>query len=228
MEYESFRPEHRCWLKTGLQGDRSCPLLESVIVCVRCPHYLKAGLELLENPLPEDYIREWTERIASDQTGGRQEGAPVISFSLGDEAFALPAAVVESVAFWSKPQPLPGLRGHAFIGLVNIRGTLELAMGLHRLLRLADGDWKYFMVIRQPGRQGYRWVFPVTDITGFHRVPTSELRPLPSTLSESPASYARGVFVPQYEDKHTVMSKEAVVLLDGELLCRQFEREVSS
>jgi chemotaxis-related protein WspD len=43
--------------------------------------------------------------------------------------------------------------------------------------------------------EGQRWVFPVDEVAGIHRVGVDRLADVPATVAKSPKSFSRAVFV---------------------------------
>ena len=187
--------EDPCWHRIGVWGDRSCPELQKVTHCHNCPVFASAGRRFLDAPPPENYSVEWAERLAptEDETAGGLLGALV--FRLADEWLALPVATLVEVTHPRKPHRVPH-RGGLLAGLVNIRGELHLCIRLDLLLGIdppAEPTVNHprLIAIR---RDAEGWVFPADEVDQVHRVPTSELAPIPPTLARSSSRLTRGVF----------------------------------
>jgi len=59
------------------------------------------------------------------------------------------------------------------------------------------------------GRDGQRWVFPVDEVFGIHKLPKRALQNTPVTVAKAGVSFASGVFLHQ---------GKPVELLDDELV----------
>ena len=116
-------------------------------------------------------------------------------FRLADEWLALPVATLVEVTHPRKPHRVPH-RGGLLAGLVNIRGELHLCIRLDLLLGIdppAEPTVNHprLIAIR---RDAEGWVFPADEVDQVHRVPASELAPIPPTLARSSSRLTRGVF----------------------------------
>jgi len=87
-----------------------------------------------------------------------------------------------------------------FRGIANINGELLLCLSLADLLELTREAeqheppvvYERMLVV---GREGQRFVFPVEQILGVHRVASDDLGEVPATLSRSARSLTRGIFL---------------------------------
>lgn len=200
-----------CWNQIGVDGDRSCVQLKTVIHCRNCPVYSAVGRSLLEREAPLEYLQEWTEILAKTQpdvgkkagvgTGvGSAETLSVMIFQLGEEWLALPVRLLQEVTQPCIIHTVPHRSDDLFLGLVNIRGEILLCISLAHLLDLAPRQnspqetsfkvTKRMIVIYS---EENRWVFPVDQVCGFHRFPKSELQKAPVVISKATESYTKGV-----------------------------------
>ena len=133
-----------CWNRIGVGGDRTCPQLKTFIHCRNCPVYSDAGRSLLEQELPAGYLEEWTNLLRSSQgVTNAVTAAGTISvgiFRLNGEWLALPAALFKEVTQISVTHTLPHRSNNILIGLVNIRGEIQLCISLKALLGLEATD----------------------------------------------------------------------------------------
>lgn len=53
-----------CWNQSGVEGDRSCPDLQTVGHCHNCPTYAAAGQSLLDREIPLDYLQGCTQMLS--------------------------------------------------------------------------------------------------------------------------------------------------------------------
>jgi chemotaxis-related protein WspD len=82
----------------------------------------------------------------------------------------------------------------ALIGLVNIRGELQLCVDPGILLGLNPDEIPVRRRLLVVDR-GERWVFRVDEVFGIVRIPESKLGIPPSTVSGNLGSFSRHVFV---------------------------------
>lgn len=154
-----------CWNMIGVKGDRSCPELTAVIHCRNCTVYSQGGRQLLDRQPPTDYQQEWTRLLAettetteTTEIRATNKGAiaspatiknqgtkkafqeqkvlSVVIFRLQKEWLALKASIFKEVTEPSVVRTLPHRSSEVFLGLVSIRGELQLCISLHHLLGL--------------------------------------------------------------------------------------------
>jgi chemotaxis-related protein WspD len=210
-----------CWTTKGVYGNGECPTLQQQVHCRNCPEYSRAGLQLLNRPLPPDYRRECTERFAC----GRQPAAPgkssIVIFRLGREWLALPADVFQEVAERQRVHSLPHRLG-LVLGLVNIRGELLVCVSVARFLGVEDAAAPQSLPARDrllvANWSGHRFVFPADEVHGVHRLFAPEIKPPPMTVARTSPACTRGVFL---------WRQRPVGLLDANLLFSALNRSLS-
>lgn len=217
MTANNVQITNNCWKLIGIWGDRSCPELTTHTHCRNCPIYSASGRNLLERVAPTGYVSEWTDLLAEQKETKAAGTVPVVIFRLGVEWLALPAGLFQEVTPVSPVRTLPHRSNDILQGLVNIRGELQMCVSLSSLLRLNAAPapaghniknivYKRMVVVE---KEGNRWVFPVDEIYGVHRISTEEVRNPPATVSKVPDSYIKGMI--SWRD-------ESVSYLDDELL----------
>ncbi len=217
----SSHPMNRCWSHIGVDGDRSCAELETVMHCRNCSVYATAGRGLLERDVPLDYLNEWTTTLAQPQKTAFRTVAATISviiFRLSQEYFALPMPMLQEVTHPAPIHTMPHRRNHGLLGLVNIRGEILLCTSLTYLLGLAqaqaDSELQRMIVV---GHSNRTWVFLVDEVQGICRFQPSELKATPVVVSHATGTYTQGVI-----DWH----KKKVNYLDAELLFHSLDRKL--
>ena len=134
-----------CWNRIGTSGDRSCPELETHIHCRNCPVFASAARTFFDRPAPEGYLAEWTQWLAGSPEAGNGEAGTgadlsdrdlvsVLIFRLGQEWLAFRTQTVAEVTLPRPVHRIPHRSNEIFIGLVNLRGQLQLCISLHGLL----------------------------------------------------------------------------------------------
>jgi chemotaxis-related protein WspD len=217
-----------CWNQIGVGGDRSCPELTTFIHCRNCPVYSAAGRSLLERDVPQGYLDEWTNLLRST-VGVTNRVAPIGTISVGifrleGEWLALSAKTIKEVTQNCLIRTLPHRSNNILLGLVNIRGEIQLCISLKAFLELDTPDtndqhlspvvYERMVVVE---RDENRWVFPVDEISGIHRIQPDKLGNVPSTVSKVSDTYTKGVI--DWQD-------QSVSYLDDELLFYALSRKV--
>jgi chemotaxis-related protein WspD len=219
-----------CWNRIGVVGDRSCPELKTVFHCRNCPIYAATGRSLLEREPPPGYLQDWTDLLTQEKHVGEiHQIAPVGTISVGvfrlrAELLALPAHLLKEVTQMSVIHTLPHRSNNIFLGLVNTRGEIQMCVSLSALLGIEIVDStpqkgsshvNERMVVVE--KEGSRWVFPVDEIYGIHRIHPDELGNVPTTISKVPETYTKGVIAWQ---------SQKVSFLDDDLLFYTLNKKV--
>ncbi|HDR9798393.1 purine-binding chemotaxis protein CheW [Burkholderia cenocepacia] len=193
-----------CWNRIGTRGDRSCERLNDCLRCLNCPVYASNAAKLLERPLDVAEMTDVTRRMsafgtahASDDDGVARHAA--LAFRVADEWLALPIGVLREIAGTRPIHSLPHRRNSAVRGVVNIRGTLRIAISIGALLGLdagkagSGGDDGRFTRLLVAAHQGEPVVFPVDEVEGVLRFGASDWVPVPATVGRASAGLSRGV-----------------------------------
>jgi chemotaxis-related protein WspD len=189
-----------CWNVIGVQGDGSCPELETWIHCRNCPVYREAASNLLDRPLSEQDLRDATLRVAAVTSTIEQGTRSIVIFRLADEWFSLPTTRFQEVAEERTIHLVPHRRGAVVVGIVNIRGELLPCVSLSRLLGVsspaatpqrAGGAGRLLVVHDEQGGLA----FLADEVAGVRHINPQELRPAPSTVSKGSISYTTGVLL---------------------------------
>ncbi|MGU7772808.1 chemotaxis protein CheW [Burkholderia sp. MR1-5-21] len=196
-----------CWNRIGTRGDRSCERLTAYLRCLNCPVYANQAAALLERPLGDtemsDAARRMIGRGAAREvatTGGDARHA-ALAFRVADEWLALPIGVLREIAGTRPIHSLPHRRDAAVRGVVNIRGTLRIAISLGALLGLGtaggcprgDAGSRRFTRLLVVAHHGDPVVFPVDEVEGVLRFGASDWVPAPATVGRASAGLSRGV-----------------------------------
>lgn len=189
---------HDCWNRIGIEGDGSCVELAQFGHCRNCPIYADAGRGLLDRDSWRDYRAEWTSLLAKNKTSRSRATHSVVVFKLGDELLALPTGIFREVIEPRFVHRLPLRRHKILMGLVNVRGEIQLCVSLAGLLGLeggpeprrepADSDGR--MMVVEDGKEA--WVFPVNSVLGTFRFNVKQLGPVPATLQHAHTRFSRG------------------------------------
>ncbi|HPC85792.1 MAG TPA: chemotaxis protein CheW [Smithellaceae bacterium] len=215
--------EKYCWKVKGIFGDGSCAELPRLIHCRRCPVFATAGRQHLDRDLPPAYLGERAAVMALPKETGRLGTLSVMVFRLCGEKFAVKTIYFQEAAEPSPVHTLPLKVNRIFRGIANINGELLLCLSVADLLDLTSeaqdneppAAYERMLVV---GREGQRFVFPVEQILGVHRIAPEDLGEVPATLSRSAKALTRGIFL---------LDKSPVGLLDEERLFPAMTRSLN-
>jgi len=189
-----------CWHEKGIFGDGTCQELAQLIHCRRCPVYASAGRDLLDKELPPGYLEERTSVMAQPKEIGRMGSLSVLVFRIFGELFALKTVFFQEATDLTPVHTLPLKVNRVFRGICNINGELLLCLSIADLLDLTTeaGDgasppvYERMLVVV---REGQRFVFPIQQILGVHRIAPEDLSEVPATLSLSVRSLTKNIFL---------------------------------
>jgi chemotaxis-related protein WspD len=192
-----YEREH-CWEAIGVYGDRACPELPKHTHCRNCPVFASAGLRLFDRDPPPGYTNEWAETIAKADVPPDFSTIPVLLFRVADEWLALHVRHTVEVAPVKTIRHVPHLNDDVFAGLVNIRGELQPAISLKKLMQINDAEKSKpdpnLMRLLVVTMEGVLWVFVVDEVFDIRHLLESQLGHLPGTVGSSPSVYTQGVF----------------------------------
>ncbi len=194
-----------CWNRIGIRGDQSCERLAEVQRCLNCPVYASGAARLLDRPLTRDELadaaRRGAEAPSRDALEHEDARESVLAFRIGDEWLALPTGVVRQILDDRPIHSLPDRRSRAVLGIVNVRGTLRIAVSLANLFeievgpaRAADGVRGAFTRMLVVAHRGEPVVFPVDEVEGVLRFGAAERTPPPATVARAGVAHTRAVF----------------------------------
>ncbi len=215
-------PGPHCWRRIGVFGNAQCPELARLAHCRNCPVHAQAGLELLNQPAPDGYLRECTELYAREPRLKQLTPSSAVPFRLGSEWLALPTECFQEITERRLVHSIP--RAAAIVlGLVNIRGELLICISLGHLLGLANMPPKNIFRAKYHRLLVLNWMarrvaFPVDEVQGPHRFYAEDVKPPPAALVKANAAYAESVLHWQ---------ERTLVLLDPDLLCSALNRNLT-
>jgi chemotaxis-related protein WspD len=213
-----------CWKDIGIFGDGTCPELALLVHCRRCPVYAAAGRRHLDRDLPQGYLEDRARVMAQPKETAQIGTLSVMAFRMAAERFALKTIFFQEAAELSPVHSLPLKVNRIFRGIANINGELLPCLSITDLLDLTSETaagappvvYERMLVV---GRDGHRFVFPVEQILGVHRVAPEDLGDVPSTLSRSARALTRGIFF---------LNGYPVGLLDEERLFPAMDRSLNA
>lgn len=216
---QSLSDWHDCWNHIGVQGDRSCPELTTYIHCRNCPIYSAAGRSLLDREIETIYtttsmsLLDVSRQSETQAHPVAQDAIVAMIFRIRGEWLALAGSLFREVTEPGPIHTIPHRNNPILLGLVNIRGELQLCISLASLLDLppiplvTPAPPQRFLVIEQ---QQTSWVFPVDELLGLHPLPLDALAAPAATVTKGSATYTKAVIAWQ---------EYWVSLLDDSLLC---------
>jgi chemotaxis-related protein WspD len=202
-ELSSLVAQGDCWNRIGISGDRSCPELEVHIHCRNCPVFATAARGFFGRPAPEGYLAECATLLAEPVEAAACEDVSLFLFRLRGEWLALRTTVVVEVTSTRPVHTIPHRSNETFIGLVNLRGRLQLQFSMHGLLGVgmdadadaadAPADSASASRLVVVSREGRTWVFEAEEVAGVERIAKAQLGAVPSTLANPENSFSQAV-----------------------------------
>lgn len=187
-----------CWNRIGVHGDQSCPELATHVHCRNCPVFASAARVFFDRPPPAGYLDDWAELLARPAAVANPDEVGLLVFRLGSEWLALGSRLVAEVTTVRPVHRVPHRSNDVLVGIVNLRGQLQLCVSLHGLLRIEpapdprDLATQARLVVMR--RDGETWAFAADEVAGVRRVPRGNLQKLPSTLANPSGSFSQAVF----------------------------------
>src|SRR4051794_40498749 len=222
-----------CWNQIGTSGDASCPELRTHVHCRNCPVFASAARAFFDRPAPGGYLAEWTRWLAQSEDagnheagetiiGGERDRVGVLIFRLGQEWLAFRTQTVAEVTLPRPVHRIPHRSNDVLIGLVNLRGQLQLCISLSGLLgvesaqgtahspsdgkaagaeagghrgtgtELAPAPGTRLVVLRDRERSE-TWVFPAEEVLGVHRLARGQIRGVSSALANPEVSFSQAI-----------------------------------
>ncbi len=222
--YTIEQPMENCWKRIGVYGHEEprCSILERVIHCRNCEVFTRAGRNLLERQLPKSYEHEWAQVFSEKKEEEPAGTVSVLIFRIATQWFALLAHLLEEAI---TPQPLhtvPHRNTGILLGVINVHGEIQLCVSLKNLLELTNAAeenqtrnaYKRMIVVNKDDK---RWVFPVDEIHGIHRVHPQTFQNVPVTVAKAKTTFTRYLFD---------WGEVSVALLDDELLLYKLTRSM--
>ncbi len=196
-----------CWNQIGVWSKKQekCEKLREVIHCRNCDVYTKAGRKVIERVASADYLAQWSKSYAQTIPTTVKKQCSVVMFRVAAEWFCLPTRYCESVENRGSIHSIPRYSNQLLLGIVNIRGTLQLCFSLDTLLQAAPesnnnninnnalnkiGIYQRLLVLKY-NHQYY--VFPVDEVGGVERIDDTNLESPPATLSQRQAEFVNGM-----------------------------------
>ncbi|QEH31896.1 CheW-like domain protein [Aquisphaera giovannonii] len=209
-------PGADCWNVIGTGGDKSCPELEPHVHCRNCPVYASAARRFFDRPAPEGYLAEWTRWLggsASAEGGGGQGGVEaeddaaftagerdrlsVLIFRLGPEWLAFRTTAVAEVTTPRPVHRIPHRSDDILMGLVNLRGQLQLCVSLHGLLGVSTPEdpaaSRSRLVVLRDRARSEAWVFAADEVLGVHRLAKAQVLGVSSSLANPEVSFSQAI-----------------------------------
>jgi chemotaxis-related protein WspD len=214
-----------CWKVIGTMGDSSCNQLPELGHCRHCRVYSESGKKLFDRDIPQEYREEWKLNLAQIKEEQAPDLVSLLVFRLHDEWLALKTIVFHEVTPVKPVHSVPSRSNRRFRGVVNINGEMLLCVSLEALLGLENHQTTAGTPVQVQGRMVVigppegRFVFAVDEISGVQLISPANVRPAPSTISESPIQLVKGVF-------H--LTEQKVGFLDEEKLLEFMNRSLTS
>ena len=180
------------------------------------PGYLDEWAEWLAEP---EERPERADGEDEDEATGLLKGVGVLIFRLNQEWLALPIRAVVETTLIQPVHRVPHRSNDVLRGLVNLRGQLQLCFSLYGLLGVEDSSSKIHfpieatrggggaiglddskraavsdrLVVLRDRERSEVWAFTADEVHGVEQIPRSDLRSVPSTLSNPAVSFSQAV-----------------------------------
>lgn len=215
-----------CWKRVGVWGKERprCPVLEQMIHCRNCEVFTRAGRNLLERELPDEYRNEWTDLMAAKKDEDIPGTVSAVIFRIEEEWLAMRTQVFAEVIDPEniRAHSLPHRKNPILTGVINVHGEIQLCVSLKEMLGIEESSVerkdrkssRRMIVINSDKGQ---WVFPADEIEGIHRVHPGAFQNVPVTVAKSQSTFTKGIF--RWKNRNTAF-------LDDELLIYSLIRNV--
>ena len=185
-----------CWNRIGIwrKGSDICSKLEKEIHCHNCDIYKKAGLELLDRKLPDNYKQNNTLAFSVKKENTKTKSESLLVFSSLTEWYALDTAVLDEICAYQPVHRIPHNPCSFIAGLVNIRGEIEACLSLTNLFNLKSQDIpktvsKLIVIQLEAGR----FAIPADEISGIFKFDTADILPPPVSVTINKESMINGI-----------------------------------
>jgi len=160
------------------------------------PDSESAARRLLDREAPEGYLASWAKSLANAPDGERTADVAAAVFRLGEERFALDAAVVHEIHVPRPVHRLPGRTNEVFRGIVALRGEIYLCADLHVLLgcsRTPEGASRTPPRMVVVGRSGELWAFHADEVSDVRRYDPALVVPAQVTVAKAAVRFTVGI-----------------------------------
>ncbi len=198
-----------CWNVIGVSGDRSCPELKTHIHCRNCPVFAGAARTFFDRRAPDGYLADWARWLAeSSGSGLRGEGSEiegdeflsrgdavsVLIFRVGEEWLAFRTKTIAEVTLPRPVHRIPHRSSEVLTGIVSLQGQNQLCVSLHGLLgATSEAASSSRLVVLRDADRAETWAFVADEVLGVRRIPRSQWRNVPSTLSNPAVGFSQAV-----------------------------------
>jgi chemotaxis-related protein WspD len=177
--------------------------------------------QLLERPITEDYIKEWSNILMQKDQVSSVSKSSVVIFRLFQEWFALSVAAVKEITYSRPIHRIPHRSGKVLLGVANLNGELQSCISLNGLLEIGSSFNPYspasytrMIVLVQ---EKSLWIVPVDEIDGIQIWELSFLENVPVNISKSMHNYLKGIMK---------IDNRNIGLLDEELVFYSVKRSL--
>lgn len=181
----------QCWKEIGTEGNRSCPELATYGHCRNCPVYSSAGRKLLNRPMPEEIVTEWTALAAQKALELGGDNVSLFILRIHDEWLALRTKIFIEAGPAARARKLPLRSTAVFTGLVNVHGALLPCVDLAKLLAISEGKLPpaepHLLIVESPDGP---IAFNCHEAVGIRQFEEKALRPAPATVERCMGSLA--------------------------------------
>jgi len=162
----------------------------------RQPESESAARRLLERSAPEGYLAAWARSLVDAPAAERTADVAAAVFRLGEERFALEAAIVREVHAPRAVHRVPGRTNEIFRGIVALRGEVHLCADLHALLgcvRAPEGSTRTPARMVVVARDGADWAFQADEVAEVRRYDPSRVARAQVTVAKAAVRFTDGI-----------------------------------
>lgn len=205
-----------CWERVGVEGDMTCPQLETHKHCRHCSEYQQSAQTVFQRNTGEAYRLELERKLAQDAPTLQGEKIPAMTFRLGDIWLAFHASIYEHIVPGVRPHSIPWRNNEVLRGIINSDGELLLVYDLQAALGLEAFDLSpetlQFRILLCH-YQNKRWALPVDEV-GEIVYHSSSLLPLPASTPGVLNGVASGLLKLEVRDVVLLDEKKVFALLE--------------
>jgi chemotaxis-related protein WspD len=205
-----------CWEKIGIFGDNTCEILPNVEHCYYCDVFKKAGRDIFNKAIPQNFIEEWTEIYSKAKDKEDTEKIALVIFKISDEWFSIEAKLFIEALTNRKIHPIPERTNKYFYGILNFNGELLLCIAINNILGIEflDKDYNFgrYLLINLDDS---RYCFPVDEFLPVKSISIKELKEVPFNTKKYTNSVTTHIFS---------INNTKVSFINADKLKSEFER----
>lgn len=162
---------------------------------------------LFDRAIPDDYIDEWTKRVAMPKVQKAADSKSVLIVRIAAEWFGLDSIFIDELTDIARIHRVPHRRNGIVTGIINVRGQLVICVSLSQLLQLGDHESPYRRLVVVKNEQ-VRLGIPVHEVFGTYRYEAHHVQEIGSPRSDG--RYTSGII--EVSDKRVACLDTAALM----------------